>query len=132
MMCEIAGHVDAAADHVGGHQPADLALAEGLHHAVAGPLLQVAVDRIDALELVGQAAVDLVRPPLGAAEDDRLRGLLPLQQLDQQVELLLRIDREVELLDRLHGEVLRGEVQRLRLAHVALGQPLDRRRQAWR
>ncbi len=128
MMCEMRGDVDAAADHVGGHQPADLSLAEPQHHAVAGLLRQVAVDGVDGLELVRQAAVDLLRPPLGAAENDGLRGLLPLQQPHQQVVLLLGIDREVELLDGLHRQVLGGEIQRFRLPHVALGQPADRRR----
>ena len=64
---------------------------------------------------------------LRAAEDDRLRGFLPLQEPHQQVELPLRIDGEVELLDRLHRQVLRRKVQHLRLAHVALGQALHRR-----
>ena len=51
-----AGDVDAAAHDVGGHQPADPALAKGLHHAVAGRLLQVAVDRVDVLRNAAPAA----------------------------------------------------------------------------
>ena len=72
---------------------------------------------------------DLVGPALGAAEDDRLFGVLPLQQLDQQIELPFRIDGEVELFDRLDRQVLGREVQYLRLAHVAFGQPFDWRGQ---
>ena len=43
-----------------------------LHHAVAGRLLQVAVDHVGGREMLGQPAVDLLGAALGAAEDDRL------------------------------------------------------------
>ena len=67
-----AGNVDAAADHVGGHQVLDFALAKTRHDAVAVVLLQVAVDAIHALGPLGQAALHLVGAAFRATEDDRL------------------------------------------------------------
>ena len=75
-----------------------------------------------------QPPAHLVGAALRAAEDDRLLRLLALQQFHQQIELPLRIDGEIELLDRLDRQVLGREIDHLRLAHVALGQPLHRRR----
>ena len=65
---------------------------------------------------------------LGAAEDDRLLGLLGLQQLDQAVRLLFGGNLDVGLGDRVDGQRLRGDADRRRVVHVALGEPLDRRR----
>ena len=64
----------------------------------------------------------------GAAEDDRLLGFLRLQQLDQARRLLLRRDLDEGLLDRVDGQLLRRDPDRRRVVHVALGEPLDRRR----
>jgi len=121
-----AGHVDAAADDVGGDQALHLTFAELEHDPVAGRLGQVAVDAGDRLDLVGQAALHLVGAALRAAKDDRLLGVFALEQPDQQLEFALRVDREVELLDCLDRDVLGRKVQHLGIVHVTAGEPLDR------
>ena len=85
------------------------------------------MDRVHVADEFGQAAMHLVGAPLRAAEDNRLPRVFPLDQFDQQLELPLRVDGEVELIDRFHGQFVGGKVEHFRVAHVALGQPFDRR-----
>ena len=59
----------------------DLAVAEAAHDAVAGRLLEVAVDRVHVADDVGQPAMHLFGAPLRAAENNRLPRLLALDQL---------------------------------------------------
>ena len=132
------GDVDATAHDVRRHQDPGDPLAELLHRPVTSPLRKVAVD---ARHLVGMAArttcptappreplENLVGAALGAAEDDDLPGILPLQQPLQQVELPQRLDGEIGLLDRLDGEFVDREVEDLGVAHVAGGKFRHRRR----
>ena len=85
-----------------------------------------------AWKFFAQPAINLLGAALRAAEDDRLLGLLALEQLHQQIELSLVVDGEIELLDRVDRLRLGREVHHLRIAHVRAGQPLDRRRRPWR
>ena len=55
-------------------------------------------------------------------------GIFAGHQLFQQIEFPLGIDREIKLLDRFDRDFVRRKVERFRIAHVALGQPFDRRR----
>ncbi len=101
---------------------------EGDHHAVAGALAHVAVQRFDVEALVLQRPLEPRRADLGAAEDDRLLRFFDLQQLDQAGRLLFRRHLDERLLDRVDRQGFRGDRDRHRVVHVALGELLDRRR----
>jgi len=105
--------------------------AESLHHVVAGGLDHVAVDGVDAVEELAELAEDAIGAALGAAEDDRLLGLLAFQQRDEQVVFLFVVDREVGLLDGVDGHRLGREVEHFGVAHVFAGEAFDGRR-TWR
>src|SRR5207244_4357635 len=66
------GHVDAAADHVGGDQINYLGVPEALHDALAHRLGQVAVHGGHALVMAAQLLVEVIRGTLALAEDDAL------------------------------------------------------------
>jgi hypothetical protein len=65
-------------------------------------------------------------------EDDRLLGLLRLQDLGQALQLLAWLDHHVGLLDRVDRQLLRGDPDRDRVVHVLLGEPGDRLRHGGR
>jgi hypothetical protein len=123
-----ARNVDAAADDVGGDEDFDPAAAEVGHHAIAAALVHVAMHALDAVDFLAQPLIDFFGAAFGAAEDDCLARFFAGEQAEQQVELSLRVDGEIKLLDRFDGDVFRREVDRLGVAHVALGQLGDRRR----
>ena len=95
---------------------------EPAHHAVAGGLGQIAVDGGHPGDHPAQPLGQPVGPALGAGEDDALPRPVALEQLDQQVELPIRVHRDVELLDRLDRRLVARQVDLDRLEHVALGQ----------
>ena len=66
------GNVDSSPDHVRGDQVPGFTRPEGRHYTVAAPLLEVAVDRLDALHFTGEPVCDLFHAALGPAENDRL------------------------------------------------------------
>ena len=71
---------------------------------------------------------NLVGAALRPAEDDHLAGLLAVEEFLEEIELPRRIDGEIELLDRLDGDIADGEIEDLRIAHVAGGEFGHRRR----
>ncbi len=79
-------------------------------------------------EVFGEPAINPLGAALRAAEDDRLFGLVALEQLDKQIEFPLVVDREIVLVDRLDALRLRREVHHLGVAHVRAGEALDGRR----
>jgi hypothetical protein len=70
-----ARHVDAAPHHVGRHQQLHLPAAKCRHDPITSPLRHVAVDAGHVGQFLAQALIDLLRAPLGPAEDDRLPRL---------------------------------------------------------
>jgi hypothetical protein len=117
--------VQPAGGHVGGHEQRQAAALEGDHHAVAGALAHVAVQRLDVDATVAQPLVELLAADLRAHEDDGLVGLLGIDHPLQRLVLVAPARLERELLDRVDGERRRLDLHRDRLQQIALGQPAD-------
>ena len=120
--------VEPAGCDVGRDQQPQPVVLEGEHDPVALALAHVAVQGLDLEAAAAQRLVEPRRADLGAAEDDRLLGLLGPQHLDQPVDLARAGHLDVGLLDRIDRELLRRHPDRDRVVHVAVGEPLDRRR----
>ncbi len=99
--------------------------AKPAHHAIAGRLGQITVDRRDARDHPPQPLGQPVRPALGAGEDDALAGIVSLEQMNQELDLAVVIHRDVILLDGLDRRLVLRQVDLDRLVHVPLGQLPD-------
>jgi len=119
--------VDATADHVGGDEDLQFALAELLQHAVAIALRHVAVHAAGPRKVMGQLPFQLVGSPAGATEHDRLLGLFTLQQADEQFQFAIGIDGEITLFDRFDRHRVGAAVDDERMVHVRLREPTYRR-----
>ncbi len=120
--------VQAAGGHVGGDQDRHAPALEGQHHAVAGALGHVPVQRAHVEAAVAQGAVQLVGADLGAHEHDRLVGLLRAQHLHQLLRLVPRVDRQLELGHGVDRQRRGLDLDDHRVVHVAVGELADRRR----
>ena len=122
------GDVQAAGGDVGGDEHRHPAALEGQHHAVAGALAHVPVQRLDVHPAVAELLVELVDADLGAREDDRLVGLLGGEHLDQLLGLVGLLDLDLELLDRVDGQRVRDDLHVHGVVEVVVGQRADRGR----
>jgi hypothetical protein len=122
------GDVQAAGGDVGRHQDRQPAALERDHHAIAGALGHVAVQRLDVHPAVAQRAEELLGADLRAREHDRLPRPLGLQNAPEGVDLLGRLGLQEELLDRVDRQRRRLDLDRLRVVQVALGKRADRAR----
>ena len=92
-------HVDAAGDHVGRDEHADLAVLEAVERLLALALRAVAVDGLAADAGLVERAREALRPAPRAREHQRALGVVVAEVLDQQVDLLLVVDGQDALLD---------------------------------
>src|SRR4051812_11764046 len=122
-----AADIDPATDYVRRDEDLYFAGAKVGHDPVTSRLVHITVHARYARTLLAQSLINLFRPALRPAKDDRLSRLLAGQQSHEQVELPLGIDREIKLLDRFDGDVLRRKIDCLRIVHVALSQLRNRR-----
>jgi hypothetical protein len=122
-----ARHIDATSDDISGDQQPQVAATELLHDAIALGLLQIAMDGGNVRQSRLEPAVDFVDATLRTDKYDRLFWTLADQQPDKQAELILVIDGAVELLDLLAADRVSGEINRIRLGHIPLGEALHGR-----
>ncbi|MCY1519844.1 hypothetical protein D9M68_546080 [compost metagenome] len=123
-------HVDAAGGNVGGHQDLHLALAQCHQAAVAQALAQGAVQRDGAEAFLLQVVGEAVALDLRAGEHDRLVDAGVAQPVVEQLALVLAVVGPVQRLLDVGVLLLRAvDGDALRLAHDALGQLLDARRE---
>ena len=92
--------------------------AEGLEDALAPPLRHIAVECLDPVAKPREIARELVHPPLGAAEDEDARGVVPCEDRTERLELV----GEANLDERLVDQVDRGLLGLHRDAHGVDGE----------
>ena len=110
-------HVDAARQHVGGHEHIGLAVAEARQRALALVLAAVSVNRRARDARAAQAPAAGVGTVLGAREDDDVAGALGLEHLRKQGVLGLERHGQHELVDRVGHGALVGDLHDGRVAH---------------
>ncbi len=123
--------VEAARRHVGGHEHVGLLGAEELHHAVALPLVEPAVQRLRAVAVRLQRVGEFVHFEARAAEDDRRGGILELEDAAEREALLAARHDVGGLADLRHlarRALLGLDRDALGLAQVAFGDGGDARR----
>ena len=123
--------VDAAREHVGGHEHVHLAVAELLEGALALALAAVAVDGSARDAGAPQATAAGVGAVLGACEYDDAACALALEHLCEQGVLGLERDGQRVLVDGLGDRPLAGDLHRSGVPHQVLDaadRPLVQRR----
>ena len=131
-------YIDPTANDIRGHEDVDLVLSQRLEYFVSLRLTHVSMDRLDAnlafrpVDVVTlKLPMQLGRPDLGPAKNDRLRRLLSLEQLKKHLLLSILTDRDEPLLNRLDRDVFIRTVDDDGLEKVAVGKipnPLVERR----
>ena len=117
--------VDAAAHHIGGHQHAQFAVAEGEHDLLAFALFQIAVHTPCIEPLLLQVAVQVLHLDLSSCKNDDAGGAVRVQDVLQTRGLLHVEDHVCLLIDTFRGFAQRnGDLHRF--VQNALRQVADR------
>ena len=111
------GHVDAAREHVGGHEDVGLAGTERIERALALVLFAIAVDGLARDPGPAQATAARVDAVLRAAEHDYALGALGLEHLREQRVFGLERDGLHILVDGLGDGALARDLDHGRVAH---------------
>ena len=124
------GHIDAAGEHVGGHQDVAAAGRECLERALALVLTAVGMDGLAFEARSAQLAHAVVHAMAGAREHDDAGAALFFQQRDKEVVLLALGHAHDVLVYRVGGFALMGDFHEdgvvQKVLHVALDAVVDR------